>query len=92
MNRLRITEVLCGRFCLIAGWRQFSFGDPAWLLAVFIAWIAAAAYCLGSGANERKHGMADGPLFMQSEHIDKTLNHHRHDWMNDLQVLMAIFE
>ncbi|MBB3067550.1 hypothetical protein FHS14_000520 [Paenibacillus baekrokdamisoli] len=58
-----------------------------WLLTVFIAWIVIAAL-LWVWCERKEHAwrMARSLHALQTASI-RTLNHHRHDWMNDLQVL-----
>ena len=58
-----------------------------WLHIVFIVWIAAAsAFWIYS---ERKQHEEKQKRMIQALKLSavRTLNHHRHDWMNDLQVL-----
>ncbi|QHT62054.1 histidine kinase [Paenibacillus lycopersici] len=58
-----------------------------WLLAVFLAWtLAAAAWWMRSLAREQAGQLERLEQTMQQKAIT-TLNHHRHDWMNDLQII-----
>ncbi len=63
-------------------WQEYS-----WLIAVFVAWtiMAAALWVIADRRiqSERSERTAQA---LQMTAI-RTLNHHRHDWMNDLQVL-----
>lgn len=60
-----------------------------WLTAVFLVWVIAAA-ALWIRA-ERKLFVERSERTIQSMQASaiRTLNHHRHDWMNDLQVLFG---
>ncbi|MNZ82390.1 Sporulation initiation phosphotransferase B [compost metagenome] len=56
-------------------------------MVVLILWlIAAAAYWIRSERKEHKEQVSKTIRAMNMSAI-RTLNHHRHDWMNDLQVV-----
>jgi sensor histidine kinase regulating citrate/malate metabolism len=58
-----------------------------WLTAVFLVWlIAAAIYWIRTERKDHAQRTARTIQTLQTSAI-KTLNHHRHDWMNDLQVV-----
>ncbi|QHW34183.1 histidine kinase [Paenibacillus rhizovicinus] len=58
-----------------------------WLLVIFLIWTLAAAVLWNrSLAREQAWQIEQLELTMQQTAI-ATLNHHRHDWMNDLQII-----
>ncbi|MBJ6362937.1 Spo0B domain-containing protein [Paenibacillus sp. GCM10012307] len=58
-----------------------------WTLLLFVVWVAAAAYWIVKlDRNEQAKKLESITRHLQETSI-QTLNHHRHDWMNDLQVL-----
>ncbi|WP_256252778.1 Spo0B domain-containing protein [Paenibacillus sp. UNC496MF] len=58
-----------------------------WLIAIFLAWTACAAVLWNrSLAAEQAGRRKDAERAIQRAAI-ATLNHHRHDWMNDLQIV-----
>ncbi|WP_138752390.1 Spo0B domain-containing protein [Paenibacillus sinopodophylli] len=60
-----------------------------WLTAVFLVWlIAAAAYWIQAERKEHAERTSRMIQSLQGSAI-RTLNHHRHDWMNDLQVVFG---
>lgn len=60
-----------------------------WLTAILLVWvIAAAAIWIREERKEHEQRLTRTIGAMQSSAI-RTLNHHRHDWMNDLQVLFG---
>lgn len=60
-----------------------------WLTILLLVWlIAAALYWIRSERKEYEDRMTRTIAAMQCSAI-RTLNHHRHDWMNDLQVLFG---
>lgn len=58
-----------------------------WIVAAFALWLtAAAAYWIAAERKESRTRLERAVRSVQSASV-RTLNHHRHDWMNDLQVL-----
>ncbi|MFX3634896.1 MAG: Spo0B domain-containing protein [Candidatus Pristimantibacillus sp.] len=61
--------------------------SSVWLLALFLVWLTtAAAVWIWAERREHAERLARTVHTMQASGI-RTLNHHRHDWMNDLQVI-----
>ena len=72
---------------LLPGISLFIWPANRLILAIFAVWVvAAAAYWIKSEKKEHEENIAGTIKAMQNSAI-RTLNHHRHDWMNDLQVL-----
>jgi stage 0 sporulation protein B (sporulation initiation phosphotransferase) len=87
MNRLRTTKLYAAASILLPAAAVLIWRSELWLLAVFIAWILIAALLwVWCERKEHEWRMARSIHALQSTSI-RTLNHHRHDWMNDLQVL-----
>ncbi len=60
-----------------------------WIYIIFIIWATAAAwFWIYSERKQHKRSMTEAILQAQSTTVG-ILNHHRHDWMNDLQVLFG---
>ncbi|WP_218061019.1 Spo0B domain-containing protein [Bacillus sp. FJAT-26390] len=60
-----------------------------WLTAVFLVWlIAVATYFVRTERKEHAERTTRTIQSLQNSAI-RTLNHHRHDWMNDLQVVFG---
>lgn len=60
-----------------------------WFIAICLMWIvAAAAYWIYTERKEHRNRLTNTIKAMQSSSI-RMLNHHRHDWMNELQVLFG---
>ncbi|UVI28110.1 Spo0B domain-containing protein [Paenibacillus spongiae] len=87
MNRIRNLKHYAAASVLLPAAGVLVWRSELWLLAVFVGWVAAAAaiwiWCERQEQSNRTTRMAHA---MQTAAI-RTLNHHRHDWMNDLQVL-----
>ncbi|MFC5650096.1 Spo0B domain-containing protein [Paenibacillus solisilvae] len=87
MNRLRLTKLYAAASALLPAAAVLIWQSELWLLAVFVAWIVIAALIwVWCERKEYEWRMARSIHALQSASI-RTLNHHRHDWMNDLQVL-----
>ncbi|WP_317890769.1 Spo0B domain-containing protein [Paenibacillus arenilitoris] len=72
---------------LLPGAAVLIWPSKVWLTAVFLVWLTAAAtYWILSERKEHAERTARTINSMQASAI-RTLNHHRHDWMNDLQVV-----
>ncbi|CAM4197876.1 sensor histidine kinase regulating citrate/malate metabolism [Paenibacillus endophyticus] len=67
----------------------FIWPTKVWLTAVFLVWLlAVATYWIRTERKEHAERTARTILSLQGSAI-RTLNHHRHDWMNDLQVVFG---
>ncbi len=67
----------------------FIWPGKMWLAAIPIVWlIAVAIFWVRSERKEYEERMTRMIHAMHSSSV-RTLNHHRHDWMNDLQVLFG---
>ncbi|NIK75957.1 hypothetical protein FHS15_001064 [Paenibacillus castaneae] len=63
--------------------------SKVWLIAIFLVWlIAAAIYWILTERKEHAQRTDRTIQSLQTASI-RTLNHHRHDWMNDLQVVFG---
>lgn len=62
-------------------------GERLWTLLLFVLWVAGAAFVMMSLDRKEQAKKATAQIREVQELSIKTLNHHRHDWMNDLQVL-----
>lgn len=61
--------------------------ERLWALLLFVFWVAGAAYVVISLDRKEQAEKAARQIRETQEMSIKTLTHHRHDWMNDLQVL-----
>jgi len=87
MNRLRILKHYSAASVVLPIAAVLIWRSELWLLVVFVLWlIAAAAIWVICERKEHAYRTSKMVHAMQTTSI-RTLNHHRHDWMNDLQVL-----
>ncbi|MCQ6560873.1 Spo0B domain-containing protein [Paenibacillus mendelii] len=87
MNRIRTMKHYAAASILLPAASVLIWRSELWLLAVFIGWVAAAAVLwVWCERQEQSNRMSRMTHALQTASI-RTLNHHRHDWMNDLQVL-----
>ncbi|QYR23392.1 Spo0B domain-containing protein [Paenibacillus sp. sptzw28] len=87
MNRFRTTKQYGAVSVLLPAAAAFIWRSEFWFFAVFTVWIiAAAALWVWCERKEQAVRMARTIHALQTVSV-QTLNHHRHDWMNDLQVL-----
>lgn len=87
MRRLTTAKYYAAASVLLPGAAVFIWPARVWLTAVFLVWlIAAAAFWIQTERKEQAERTARTIHAMQTSAI-KTLGHHRHDWMNDLQVV-----
>ncbi|MBM7563765.1 Spo0B domain-containing protein [Paenibacillus sacheonensis] len=86
MNRIRMFAAVS---VILPAAAALSWPTQRWLLAVFLAWTAAAAVLWNrSLAREQARRLEVLERSLQQTAI-ATLNHHRHDWMNDLQIIFG---
>lgn len=87
MNRLRTVRNYVAASVVLPAAAVLIWSEQLWLHALFIVWLLAAA-ALWIMA-DRKAKKAEAEQAMQALRLQsiRTLNHHRHDWMNDLQIL-----
>jgi stage 0 sporulation protein B (sporulation initiation phosphotransferase) len=84
MNRIRYYAAVS---VLAPAAAVFIWPTELWLSALFLVWTAAAAVLWNrSNAREQARRLETLERTMQQTAI-ATLNHHRHDWMNDLQII-----
>lgn len=60
-----------------------------WLLAVFLIWVAAAAVTWNRSLMRVQANRLELLEKTLQQTAIATLNHHRHDWMNDLQIIFG---
>ncbi|GLX69521.1 Spo0B domain-containing protein [Paenibacillus glycanilyticus] len=89
MDRIRVARQSAAASVVLPFAAVFIWPSQTWLNALFLLWtIAAAVYWMKSERKEQELRMARTVQMLQTAGV-KTLNHHRHDWMNDLQVLFG---
>lgn len=87
MERLTTAKYYIAATVLLPCAAVLIWPSKVWLTAVFLVWlIAAAIYWIRTERKEHAQRTARTIQSLQKSAI-KTLNHHRHDWMNDLQVV-----
>lgn len=65
----------------------FALPDAWWPLAIFVIWSVAVGGILWYAASRRVRVRYERMLDHAQTSLIQTLSHHRHDWMNELQVL-----
>lgn len=89
MGRFTTAKHYAAASILLPGSAALIWPGKVWLTAIFLVWlVAAAAYWILEERKEHQERLSRTIQAMQSASI-RTLNHHRHDWMNDLQVLFG---
>ncbi|WP_424768145.1 Spo0B domain-containing protein [Paenibacillus sp. sgz302251] len=87
MGRLSMAKYYAAATVLLPCVAVLIWPSKVWLTAVFLVWLVAAAiYWIRTERKEHAERTARTIDSLQTSAI-RTLNHHRHDWMNDLQVL-----
>lgn len=87
MNRYRMAKIYGAASVVLPAAAVWFWRTEWWAHLVFLVWIAAAALLwVLVERKERETGHERTLRTLQWTAI-RTLNHHRHDWMNDLQVL-----
>ncbi|MGO4538117.1 Spo0B domain-containing protein [Paenibacillus sp. 2TAB19] len=87
MERLTTPKYYAAASVLLPCAAVLIWPSKVWLTAVFLIWIiAAAGFWIRLERKEYEERSERTIHSLQSSAI-RTLNHHRHDWMNDLQVL-----
>lgn len=87
MGRLTTAKYYAAATVLLPSAAVLIWPSKVWLTAVFVVWfIAAAAFWIYTERQEHAERTARTIHSLQAAAI-KTLGHHRHDWMNDLQVV-----
>lgn len=87
MNRFRALKWYLTGSVLLPAAAVFIWQDKLWVHGVFVVWtIFAAAVWLVLERKEQTH-RAERTQQAQQNSAIRMLNHHRHDWMNELQVL-----
>ncbi|WP_415841302.1 Spo0B domain-containing protein, partial [Paenibacillus alkaliterrae] len=87
MGRLTTAKYYAAATVLLPCTAVLIWPSKVWLTAVFLVWlIAAAVFWIRTERKEHAERTARTIQSLQTSAI-RTLNHHRHDWMNDLQVV-----
>ncbi len=89
MGRNGLAKYVAAASIVLPGAALLLMPEEIWTAILFVCWTAAAAaFWIISKQREHEEQMTRTIKAMQSAGI-RTLNHHRHDWMNDLQVLFG---
>lgn len=89
MERLTTAKYYAAATILLPCAAVLIWPTKVWLTAVFLVWlIAVATYWIRTERKEHAERTTRTIQSLQSSAI-RTLNHHRHDWMNDLQVVFG---
>ena len=89
MNRSRMTKHYAALSILMPIAAVLIWRSELWLLLIFMGWtVLAALFWIWCERKEHSWRMERSLNTLQTASI-RTLNHHRHDWMNDLQVLFG---
>lgn len=89
MGRLTKAKHYAAASILLPGSAVLVWSDKIVLTVIFLVWLViAAAIWIRAERQELQERLTRTIQAMQSSGI-RTLNHHRHDWMNDLQVLFG---
>lgn len=87
MNRIRSAKLYAAGSVLLPAAGVVIRPFFLWTHILFLVWvITAAAFWIMTERKEQRERLRLNTLSLQQASI-QTLNHHRHDWMNDLQVL-----
>ncbi|MCC3376918.1 Spo0B domain-containing protein [Cohnella sp. REN36] len=65
----------------------FVWRDCLWPLVLFVLWTVAAAACWLAAERRVQRAKTERMLARAQRTAIETLSHHRHDWMNELQIL-----
>ncbi|RIX50551.1 histidine kinase [Paenibacillus nanensis] len=89
MGRFTTAKHYAAASILLPGVAALIWPGMVWLIALFLVWCAAAAaFWIREERKEHRERLTRTIGAMQHASV-RTLNHHRHDWMNDLQVLFG---
>jgi len=87
MNRYRMARIYGAASVALPAAAVWIWRTEWWAHLAFVVWVAAAAL-LWMLADRKERDIAHGRALRTVQWTAiRTLNHHRHDWMNDLQVL-----
>lgn len=88
MNRIGLTKRLAAASSIVVpAAAVLIWPSQLWLLAVFVLWLTlASVYWIWTERKAYESRIERSTEAVQQTAI-RTLNHHRHDWMNDLQVI-----
>jgi len=89
MERLTTAKYFAAGSVLLPFMAVLVWPSKVWLLAIFLLWLIVAAWIwIRAERKEQAERLTQTIESMQAL-AARTLNHHRHDWMNDLQVLFG---
>lgn len=89
MDRIRMARQSAAASVVLPCAAVIIWPSSIWLVALFLLWtLAAAVFWIRTERKEQEQRLARTVQMLQTASV-KTLNHHRHDWMNDLQVLFG---
>lgn len=89
MGRIGLAKYLVAASAALPAAAMLLLHAKIWTLILFLLWTAAAsAFWIWTEKKEHAEQLTRTIQAMQASSI-RTLNHHRHDWMNDLQVLFG---
>lgn len=87
MDRIRTAKRVAAASIVLPCAAVLIWPSSVWLLALFLVWLStAAAIWIWAERKEHSQRLERTIHTLQAAGV-RTLNHHRHDWMNDLQVL-----
>jgi len=87
MNRLRVAKLIAVVSVIVPLAVVFIWNNYLWTHLLFVIWVMGAALLwIRTDRQEQASRVERAVQSLQMTAI-RTLNHHRHDWMNDLQVL-----
>ncbi|GGD54662.1 Spo0B domain-containing protein [Paenibacillus nasutitermitis] len=87
MSRYKLIRICAAASLLFPAAAVLIWRSELWLLACFVVWFLAAGL-LWLWCDRKEQACREARLIRELQTLSiSTLNHHRHDWMNDLQVL-----
>ncbi|MBD2844605.1 Spo0B domain-containing protein [Paenibacillus sp. IB182496] len=84
---MRKMQIAAAASVLLPAATMLILHNSNWSAVVFALWMAAAAAIVFVLERRQQAQMLERALQALQQTSIRTLNHHRHDWMNDLQVL-----
>lgn len=87
MNRLRTAKLGAAVSVLLPAVSVMVWPSALWVHAVFILWVAGVSALWIAAERKQQAERLERAVRSSQKAAIHTLNHHRHDWMNELQVL-----